>query len=79
MHIPVHPIYSVSLENPAHYTWVWTTLPVMLADQVRSEDVTTICHSARLLGTVGFLCPSSSGKVSLSEVDTVVRRYEAHF
>lgn len=58
---------------------MWTTLPVMLADQRRSEDVSTVCHSARLLGIVGLLSPGFSGKVFLSEMDIVVHRCEAHF
>lgn len=78
MHTYVHPVYSVSLENPDYYTWVYTTLLAMVADLSRAEDVTTVCHSARLLGIVGLLSCSSE-KVSLSEMDAMVHRYEAHF
>lgn len=78
MHTYVHPVYSVSLENPDYSTWVYTTLLTMVADLSRTEDVITVCHSARLLGIVGRLSCSSE-KVSLSKVDAMVHRYEAQF
>lgn len=69
LHVYVHPLCSIPPENTDYYAWAWTVLLVMLADQSRSEDVPTLCHSTRK--------SSGSSRVPLSclfwesEVDTV--------